>query len=327
MESLPKRLSKILKSQAGFSLAELMVAAGVTGTLALGTMQLASLQNKAKLTDDLVSAQQAASLALKNTHSCRRTLRGLNPINASSASPVVINNGISSIHDEESGPVAKCQADGTNCVFRVSPGAADIAAGTESAITNSPNYVVFGSSVMVEQIAITNFQAIKSKGVENSAGLTRAEKNIADGVNHFESSGVVEVRFIFAVKDSTRPVNQKIRKETKYVYVPVSLSSNIIDDCNQPEDQGVLNAEFEMCETMGGSFVNGKCVQALESLVYDLRSEFCENKIFGSFNPTKGTCVPKWYGCSCPDPGDYVINFTPDNQVVCNSGSAPTCTF
>ncbi|MBH46736.1 MAG: hypothetical protein CME71_01045 [Halobacteriovorax sp.] len=326
MESLPKRLSRLLKSQAGFSLAELMVAAGVTGTLALGTLQLASLQNKAMLADDLISAQQTADMIMKNGHSCRRTLRGINPVTV--AKPFAIANGLSNSDDEDPVPVPTCQADGTNCSLRVSPGAADIANNLEDTVSKGENYVVFGNSVMVESIAITDFKALKAKATQNSSSQTRSQKNAADGVVHVENQGVVEMRFIFATKDSTRPAGQKLRKVTKYLYVPVAIDSTtgLITDCDQPADRGVQDTDFELCETLGGSYEDGQCKDGKSGLVKSLKAELCVAKIGGSFNAANGTCIPPWYSCSCSTAGAYVTGFTDNNEIICSSGTF-VCSF
>ncbi len=322
MESLPKRLSKLLKSQAGFSLAELMVAAGVTGTLALGTLQLASLQNKAKLADDLIGAQQTANLIMKNGHSCRRTLRGINPVTI--VKPYALANGLSNGLDDVDTPVASCQANGTNCSLRVSPGAADLIADDEVAVSSGSNYVVFGNSVMVQSISITDFKALKAKESTNAASNTRAQQNAADGIEHIENHGVIEMRFVFATKDSSRPQGQKIRRLTKYIYVPVSVNTATgnITDCNQPIDRGVLNTDFEMCETMGGSYVNGKCENGKNGLVNSLKAEMCTTKVGGSYDAAHGTCVAPWYSCYCSTPGAFVTGFTDRNLIICSSGPA-----
>ncbi len=308
MNNLPKKLCSLLKSQSGFSLAELMVAAGVTGTLALGTLQLASLQTKANLTDGLVSAQQSVQLIMKNDDICKKTLAN---IDVSAPMPINIPNGISNTKTTN-----KCAADGTDCAFRVSPGASAIAANDESAVTKTDQFIVFGDSVMVEKISLTKFTALKAKKAQERAALGSTT----------QSKGAVEMEVIFAVKDTTRPAGQKIRKVSKYIYIPVAVNdANFIVDCNQPQNQGVLDAEFELCDAMGGSYADGKCNNSELALINDLRKEMCENKVQGSYDAVHGSCVPRWYGCKCDAPGDYIINFSTNNTPVCKLGGAPTC--
>ena len=72
---LVKLLKQLKTNQSGFSLAEVMVAVGVTGVLAVGTMHLAELNTKAQRTDDVISARSYLATYFKKPQICTATLQ------------------------------------------------------------------------------------------------------------------------------------------------------------------------------------------------------------------------------------------------------------
>lgn len=322
---LPTRLRRFLKypakSQSGFSIAELMVAVGVSGTLALGTLQLAGLQTKAQMTDDLLSAQLSADMLIKNEQACTNTLNGL-PVTGSF--PVNIPSGLGKSNPAGDTSVRKCQANGTNCGLRVSPGAADIISENLTAINRSDQYVVFGNSVMVESIALTQFKEILGeKGAERRADQAASGTGAAR-IN----SGIAEIRITFAVKESSKGIGGgsgavRLRKVQKYILTPVSVNAaGTIESCKLPDTQAVLEADYELCSSLGGSYGNNKCSGGTDTLTSTTRARMCA-RIGGSYNAANASCVPPWYGCSCPS-GEYIIGFDPNtNKATCSGGG--TC--
>lgn len=309
MNNLPKKLFSLIKSQTGFSLAEVMVAAGVAGTLALGTLQLASLHTRSQLTDDLISAQQAVQTVMKNSNSCSWTVAGTNvgafsPYDGSVSTSIALNSIRKHNAVTNSGDVWLPR----------SPLAANISPANESTVDRSSNYVVFGGTVMVKSINISNIRTVggRSKTAAAASSLSR--------------SGVGELEIVFAIKDTTKPAGSKIKEVTKHILFPVTFSQGgVIEDCKSPEDIGVQETEEEMCTTLGGSFVGDRCVQVEEVLTDSLKLKTCTD-LGGSFNNADNSCIPPWVGCFCNNtPTDFIRGFSPSTgKPFCASGAPPT---
>lgn len=322
---LPTRLRRFfqcfLKSQSGFSLAELMVAVGVSGTLALGTLQLAGLQTKAQMTDDLMNAQMSADMLIKNEQACTNTLNGLS---VTGALPINIPNGLGKSNPEGVTAITRCQANGTNCGLRLSPRAADIAANNFNAINRSPDFVVFGNSVMVQRIQLTQFKEILGE-----KGRQRKQDQVnADGAGTARiNSGIAEIRITFAVKDNASRITGgqgalKMRRVDKYILTPVSVDAagNILN-CQLPDNQAILEADYELCASLGGSYGDNKCNGGTAALTNATRDRMCE-RIGGSYNAGNGSCIPPWYSCKCPA-DQYIMSFDPNtNLPICSGGAA-----
>ena len=305
LDILPRFLKTVLRNDTGFSLAEIMVAAGVAGTLALGTLQLASLHTKSTMTDELISAQQTAQLKLRNSTACTNTVQGLNvsaysPYDGSvDPAPVNIPNGIRNNDGSVSIPI--------------SPSAANITVANENLIDKSSNYVVFGTSVMVKSMTMTD---VRTTGGNN--------KTVRDTTSDLKLAAVGEIRIEFAAKYSANSAGNKIKIVTKHVLVPLTLSSaGIIEDCTTPEDIGVQETEEELCADFGGSFVSGRCEGAEEAMTDSTKLKLCTD-IKGSYSVTTNSCIPPWVGCQCP--GSFMSGFdTTTGKPLCNSGSPVGC--
>ncbi len=285
-------------------MAEVMVAAGVAGTLALGTLQLTSLHTRATLTEDLVSAQQTVQQLLRNSAACTQTLAGINvnafaPFNGTALpTPINLPGGIK-------------KSDGT-ASLPISPSAASITTANENGVDKSSNFVVYGSTVMVKSMAITS---VRTTGGENKEELNDSAA--------LKQAAVGEITIEFAIKDSTRPAGTKIRFSNKHVLVPLTLnSSGVIVDCTTPEDIGVQETEKELCEDFGGDMVAGRCAGATEELTDTVKQKFC-NDIKGSFYNGNNSCTAPWIGCRCT--GSYVRGFDPaSGKPICNNLAPPT---
>jgi len=310
MNNLPKKLFSLIRNQSGFSLAEVMVAAGVAGTLALGTMQLASLHTRSQMTDEIISAQQAVQTVMKNSKSCSWTVRNANissfaPYDGS-VTPTPIELSSIRKHNEvtNSGDIW----------LPTSPLASNISPANESIIDRSANYVVFGNIVMVKNIRITNIRTVGGKSKQQAGGSTLSR------------TGVGELEILFAVKDITKPAGSKIKEITKHILFPVTFTQGgVIEDCKSPEDIGVQETEAEMCTTLGGSMFNDRCVQAEEVLTDGVKRKTCTD-LGGSFNNADNSCIPPWVGCLCNGSvADHMTGFSPTNgKPICKSGTPPT---
>lgn len=298
---LPTRLGsffKLCKSQSGFSLAELMVTAGVAGTLALGTMKLAQLHTQAQITDEILTAQQTTQIMLKNSKACTNTFAGEN-IAGFAGGNGNYDGGVSHYVD-----IDEIKNPNNTNFLTVSPGAATIASGLpadEEAIDRSDTYVVYGNIVMVQHIRITNVRSVAGKDKEAAAGVNRA--------------GIAEVEIMFAIKNNRRGAGNKIIRYPKHILFPISFNqAGVILECRMPEDIGVQETEKDMCEELGGSFdlATNRCTQAEEVMTDRIKEEVC-TQLGGSFSVTNDSCVPNYYGCSCPT-GSHIIGFNSDSD-------------
>lgn len=306
MESLPKQLCRLLRKQSGFSLAEIMVAVGVTGTLALGTMQLAGLHTQSQMTDELLTAQQVIQTVIKNPKACGYSFAGtpigaFSPYNGSTTAAV---------------PIPELKKPDNSTLIKVSPLAANINPTNEDLVDRSSNYVVFGNIVMVKSMKITNIRAVGGEVKAAAAGLNR--------------TGVAELEIIFAIKNPRMPDGSKIKEATKHILFPVKFNqTGAIIDCTSPEDIGVQETEAEMCLALGGSMDAGnRCKNAGDTLRYETKEYTCQ-QLGGSFHIPNKSCVPPWAGCSCAGASNMITGFestgTSKGKPICKTGAPTGC--
>lgn len=306
MESLPKQLCKLLKNQTGFSLAEVMVAAGVTGTLALGTMQLANLHTQSQMTDELLTVQQTVQTVLKNSKACSASFGGQNifafrPYDGSIATSVEV--------------LELKKSDGSTLIKR-SPSYLNITPANEDLVDRSDNYVVFGNIVMVKSMYITNVRAIGGKTKAAATALKR--------------TGVAELEIVFAIKNPRMPAGSKIKEVTKHILFPIKFSqTGQIEDCTSPEDIGVQETEAEMCTALGGSLDAGnRCTNAGDVLNTETKLAACL-QLGGSFYAPKKSCTPPWAGCNCAGASNMITGFRSVDpgrgKPICKIGAPTGC--
>src|SRR5690606_24047638 len=200
--------------------------------------------------------------------------------------PYNIPNGLGKANPDMTNTIRRCAANGDNCGLRVSPAAATIANDANVHLINrSDQFVVFGNSVMVQEIAFTQFkEVLGEKGRERKQAQTDSGTGAAQ-----TNAGIAEIRITFAVKNSSKAIGAgkdsvDIRRVQKYLLTPVSVDAagNIIN-CQLPDNQAILEADYELCESLGGSYGNNKCTGGTESLTDSTRKRMCD-RIGGSYS-------------------------------------------
>lgn len=275
----------LVKNSRGFTLAEVMVALGISGIVSMGAMSLIEMTNKSyvemEYQAELTSFQNEVGRILSNNAHCSATLSGL----ATPSSATNFTN-IPNFNRMTSGGATRIE----NLSAQV---------GGFQSVANK-----YGKRIVVRRVVARGFTELKDYA--GTYGNSTDRKGFTDVIFHIE---VRRARASRAAGASQKTFNA----ENKYVVFPIAVTASTatgqISECTSNAghlDETELTAK--LCSAMGTLYgvAGATCAAVVANRVDQIKRSICED-LFGTDNWNAGTntCTHPWWGVSCP--GNQVV--------------------
>ncbi len=300
----------------GFTLTELVVGMGVTGTLILGTIHLAGLTNKAKQDDELAHARRAIEQLMNNRNICKATIKGMDLTTAGTTI-----NFIQGLNGEK-----YFESSGVNSTIDDA-----LSGNTTAEDTLIPKlHAKYGNHVMVGEMLIKDKGEITDKQKGSTIGSTTITSIKGENVLR-----LLEFSVLLAIKDARAKAGQKVKGYTKSItFTGVVDNKNFspaqIKSCVANITLGQKETERSLCTEMGGEHAwddtSGNCKPDVikREIAIKTVKDLCIVDGLGTYTASSNSCRPHYWGKHCrtcanktEDCGDCTGSWTSRGENVC----------
>ncbi len=314
----------------GFTLTELVVGMGVTGTLIVGTIHLAGLTNKAKQDDELAHARRTIEQLMNNRHICKATIEGKKLTTAGT-----IIKAIKGLHGE-----TYFESSGENSTIDDA-----LSGNTTAEDTLIPKlHAKYGNHVMVGEMLIKDKGEITDKQKGSTIGSTTITSIKGENVLR-----LLEFSVLLAIKDARAKAGQKVKGYTKSItFTGVVDNKNFspaqIKSCVANITLGQKETERSLCTEMGGEHAwndtTGICNPDVikKGIAIKTVKDLCIVDGLGTYTVTRrrytastNSCRPHYWGKHCrtcanktEDCGDCTGSWTSRGENVCTQTTTYT---